>query len=257
MYKLVLTFILAFWTLNVSAQAALPEKNGSSSQIQSEFNSADFEQQMAEADVAMIEALLKENFDFNRKDSTGNPPLYYALTRNPNLEVAKKMISFGADVNAPASNGMIPLNIATSKANELQLQIMMMRTLGLDISNPEIQDELKKNLFHEMNRVIDMTRLLIENGADVNRESSLGTPLMNAVTNAWNQEIVEMLIKAGAHLNQTDKDGKTALFYAAASGNDDIVAMLLKAGANPDIKDKDGKLFSDMEKLNVGSPLND
>lgn len=215
----------------------------------------DLEAMMAQADVAVIEDLKQKNFDFNAKDPAGNPVLYYLLTRNPDLAVAEKAIEYGADVNRPAANGMLPLNIASSKANELQLQIMMMKAMGLDVSNEEVQNELKKNLFHEMNRMIAMAKMLIDKGADVNQSSVLGTPLMNAVTNAWNQEIVDMLIKAGAELDKTDADGKTALFYAAASGNDDIVAMLLAAGADPDIKDKNGKTYLEIEKINVGNIL--
>ena len=78
---------------------------------------------------------------------------------------------------------------------------------------------------------------------------------MNAVTNIWNAEIVEMLIKAGADLNVTDKNGKTALFYAQASGNDDIVNMLIENGADTSIKDIEGKTYIDMEKVNVAPAL--
>ena len=210
---------------------------------------------MAEIDLDGIETLKQQNFDFNTKDSEGNPALYYLLTLNPDLKVAQKAIEYGADVNMPAKNGMIPLNIATSKANELQLQIMMMKTMGLDVENPEIQDKLKANLFREMSRMRELAQMLIDAGADVNRESTLGTPLMNAATNAWNAEIVQLLIDADADLNKTDKNGRTALFYAASGGNDDIVALLIDAGADTSIKDKEGKLYLDIDKVDVGNVL--
>jgi hypothetical protein len=158
-------------------------------------------------------------------------------------------------VNTPVGNGMIPLNVTTSKANELQLQIMMMQTLGLDVTSPEVQETLKERLFKEMNRMIQLAQILIENGADVNKESSLGSPLTNAVTNVWNRDIVELLLKAGANPNWQDKEGRTALFYAAASGNDDIVTLLLKAGADPNIQDKAGKVYLDVEKMSVAPAL--
>ena len=269
LYKFVLSIFCLTFTFSVSAQetnteapaaaeiATAPSPTEENSVILTPAANldSDLEKQMAEANLDSIEILKKQNFDFNTKDATGNSALYYLLTRNPDLEVAKKAIEYGADVNMPAANGMLPLNIATSKANELQLQIMMMKTMGLDVSNPEIQDKLKENLFREMNRMSALTQMLIDAGADVNRTSPLGTPLMNAATNAWNAEIVQLLINAGADMNQTDKDGKTALFYAASSGNDDIVSQLIKAGADPDIKDKDGKLYFDIERIDVGNVL--
>ncbi|MBQ2810940.1 MAG: ankyrin repeat domain-containing protein [Alphaproteobacteria bacterium] len=225
------------------------------SEVVAEFENTDLEEQMATADVAFLEKLKNEGFDFNQKDINGNAPLYYILYRNPDLEVAKKAIEFGADVNMPAKNGMIPLNIATSKANELQLQIMMMKTMGLNTEEASVQEEIKKNLFLEMTRVINMTKLLIENGADVNLASSLGTPLMNAVTNVWNLDIVKMLIDAKADLNATDKNGRTALFYAFASSNDEVVELLINSGADVSVKDNEGKTYLEMQKLSVAPAI--
>lgn len=223
--------------------------------VTTDFSNTEMEEQMTNADIRYIQTLQNEGFDFNQKDNLGNPPLYYLLTRNPSLDVAKEAIKAGADLNMAANNGILPLNIATSKANELQLQIMMMKTMGLNTDDPKIQEELKKQLFNEMSKAIEMAKMLIDMGADINLQSSLGTPLMNAVTNIWNAEIVEMLIKAGADLNVTDKNGKTALFYAQASGNDDIVNMLIENGADTSIKDIEGKTYLDMEKVNVAPAL--
>ncbi len=269
LYKFVLSIFCLTFAISVSAQennsnapaavetaaAPSPKEGSATVSMPKADQNSDLEKQMTEANHNSIEILKKQNFDFNTKDTAGNPALYYLLTRNPDLEVAKKAIEYGADVNMPAANGMIPLNIATSKANELQLQIMMMKTMGLDVSNPEIQDKLKENLFREMNRMSALTQMLIDAGADINQTSPLGTPLMNAATNAWNAEIIQLLINAGADVNKTDKDGKTALFYAASSGNDDIVSQLIKAGADPDIKDNNGKLYFDIERIDVGNVL--
>ena len=227
------------------------EQQISSSVVSNDFRNNDLEDLLANATVETIETLKNEGFDFNSKDNAGNPPLYYLLARNQDLEVAKKAIEYGADVNTPARNGMLPLNIATSKANELQLQIMMMETMGLDTNNPEVQEELKKKLFHEMTRAIEMAKLLIENGANVNLTSTLGTPLMNAVTNIWNLDIVKIIIDAGADLDIKDNNGKTALFYAQASGNSEVVKLLIEHGANTEIKDVSGKVYTDMEMVNV------
>jgi len=201
--------------------------------------------------VEDVEKYYQKGFDLNAKDEKGNTPLYYALSRNLSLDVAKKIISYGADVNMPAANGMLPINVTTSKANELQLQILMMKTMGLDMANPKIEEELEKNVFHEMSRMTEMAAVLIDAGADINKESVLGTPLMNAVTNRWNIDIINLLIKYGADINKQDKNGRTALFYAFSSGNDDIVSLLIQAGANTEITDKDGKTYMELERTQI------
>ncbi|MBR1915841.1 MAG: ankyrin repeat domain-containing protein [Alphaproteobacteria bacterium] len=220
-------------------------------ELESKADIQNFEEQAATWQVADVEKLHEENFDFNQKDANGNTVLYYVLSRNPSLEVAQKVIEYGADVNEPSATGMLPLNVATSKANELQLQIMMMKTMGLETKNEKVREQLEKNIFYEMERMLSLSEILIKAGADVNKESVLGTPLMNAVTNLWNVDIVDLLIKSGANINQRDKDGRTALFYAYSSGNDDFVTMLIKEGANVEIMDKDGLTYLEVEKINI------
>lgn len=248
-------FMISLLVCSHALNAVAQEKAQGIAMIETEFSQEDLEEMMTSADLETIDKLHEQGFDFNTKDVLGNPALYYLLTKNTDLEIARRAIDYGADVNAPAGNGMIPLNITTSKANEMQLQIMMMKTLGLDVTREDVQNALKENLFLEMNRMIEMAKMLIEKGADVNQVSSLGSPLTNAVTNAWNLEIADLLLKAGADPNWQDKEGRTALFYAAAGGNEDIITLLLKAGADPEIKDKDGKVYLDVEKIKVESVL--
>ncbi len=217
--------------------------------VKQELINDGFEEMIASWSVDDVVNYQQNGFDFNQKDTEGNTPLFYALSKNPKLEVAQKMIEFGADVNEVFQNGMIPLNIATSKAHELQLQILMMETLGLDTKDPEVQEVLQSQIFSEMEYMLKMAQMLLDNGADVNKESVLGTPLMNAVTNAWNVDIVELLVKSGADLNKQDNKGRTALFYAYSSGNDDIVSALIKSGADVNIKDNENQLYNQVERL--------
>lgn len=216
---------------------------------QVDFQDDDWVQIAENMSVETIAKLKSENFDFKGVDNQGNPLFYYVLTQNPQPDIVSEMLAAGADANQNAANGMLPLNVSTSKANELQLQVLMMQNMGLDIHNPQIKQTLEENIFNEMSRMSEVAKILIQNGADVNKVSPLGTPLMNAATNAWNMDIVKLLIDAGARLDEVDKDGKTALFYAAAGGNDEIIAALLAAGANPDVKDADGKTYLEVERL--------
>jgi len=222
------------------------EKNDVS--VQNDDIQKNMEEIVASWTLEDVEKAHENGFDFNTKDFKNNTPLYYALSRNLPLDVIKKIIEYGADVNEPAGNGMIPLNIPTSKANELQLQILMFKTMGLDMSDPKVEEELEKKVFFEMSRMVEIAAVLIDAGADVNKESVLGTPLMNAATNRWNEEIINLLIKYKADVNKTDKNGRTALFYAFSSSNDDIVSLLIQAGADTNIKDKDGRTYMEIER---------
>ncbi len=258
MLKILLALLFVFGICEVKAQdsdvqnqdveVSEPADEEENLEARVEELTLNLESQVGRWSLNDVETLKKANFDFAQKDGLNNPILYYALSQNPDIEVIKKIIEYGADVNAPAQNGMLPINVCTSKANEIQLKLMMMKTMGFDMAEPEVEEELEKRVFFEMSKMTELAAFLIDNGADINKESPLGTPLMNAVTNKWNTDIVALLIKYGAKINQKDRDGRTALFYAFSSGNDDLVTMLIKAGADTEITDKKGQTYLELER---------
>ena len=71
-------------------------------------------------DISAVDNFIEQGLNVNSRDENGNTPLYIALIQK-RLDIAKKLIDAGADVNAPsAENGMTPLIIATSTAGKLQ-----------------------------------------------------------------------------------------------------------------------------------------
>lgn len=105
-------------------------------------------------------------------------------------------------------------------------------------------NRLKTPLIHSIatNRV-DFVYLLLELGADVNKNTADGSnPLFNAVVNG-NVYIVEMLLKRGASVNAKSlTDGKTALhavlFHPDFTDTEKrMIRMLLKYGADVNIPD--------------------
>lgn len=68
-------------------------------------------------------------------------------------------------------------------------------------------------------------------GAYVNTRSGSGkTPLMVAVINNCDPEIVKLLLKSGADPNLLDSKGRTALMYAAGPSYMTTINLLLQAG---------------------------
>jgi len=121
---------------------------------------------------------------------------------------------------------------------------------------------------------VDMARLLLDYGADINARNRLGhtplhvavwagqrnamelligkgarletpslvkrrTPLHDAVFQG-NTEIIQLLLNRGAHVDPQNEDGETPLHIACRLGREDIATLLLAAGASPDIKDVKG-----------------
>jgi ankyrin repeat protein len=88
----------------------------------------------------------------------------------------------------------------------------------------------------------EIVRLLLEAGADPNRESmdeTEGTPLCAAAAHD-RAEIVRLLLEHGADPNvvegKDDEVPMTALRWAQNYGHSEIIRLLLEAGADPGLK---------------------
>lgn len=221
--------------------------------VQNEIDDKFVQNILASQNEKAFDELIAKGLDVNSRDENGDTMLYYVLTHNKDLFMAKKLIKAGADVNTPSTNGMTPLLIATSKANELQLQKMMLKSMDFDAQKEIVDAKINEEIEYEMNRAIAMLQMLIEHGADVNRETPLGTPLMSASTSDWNIDMVEILLNNGAKVNQQDKNGRTALFYAQVFDCQDVISLLLKAGADVSIKDNNGKTYLDTQSIDFSA----
>ncbi len=81
---------------------------------------------------------------------------------------------------------------------------------------------------------LEATRLLIDDGADVNAVDCGGETALMYAAGAGRPAVVRLLLKRGAHVGTTDREGATALNYARRYGPTsefDEVIRLLKAAA--------------------------
>ncbi len=200
------------------------------------------------ADVAAIDELIQSGFNVNSRDENGFTPLVYVLQNNQDLAVAQRMIDVGADINAPCLNGITPLLVAVSVAGELDADYrQILAQTGVE-ETPEQKENFERVSAQQMQRALEMLKMLIAAGADFNQETPRGTPLMVAATNSKNTRLIAELLQAGANINQTDQKGRTALFYAHAFGLEETETQLIRAGALVDIKDRTGNLYMDAVK---------
>lgn len=81
---------------------------------------------------------------------------------------------------------------------------------------------------------IAQLELLLAQGADINKRSSVATPLYYAI-NTEHAEAAKFLIEHGADVNAPSTWG-APLHAAAARGMTDIVALLLDRGADPNVR---------------------
>lgn len=85
----------------------------------------------------------------------------------------------------------------------------------------------------------EVTSILIELGADPNKESLKVLPLVNAAA-MGRHEHVRVLLKGGANPNEVQWNGLTALLQAVRYGDMGVIKLILEAGADPTYVGPDG-----------------
>ena len=104
-----------------------------------------------------------------------------------------------------------------------------------EIENPSLEEKR-----------FEMTKLLLENGADVKAvDEDNWTALMWA---SWTgmPTVVDALVKAGSDVNALDAKKQSPLMVAAQRGNEKVVEILINAGADRNLKNADGKSAEDL-----------
>ena len=88
------------------------------------------------------------------------------------------------------------------------------------------------------NRQLEITRYLLSKGADIEQQDGTKTPLMFAARYA-NIDFSKLLIENGADINSINHDRNTAFHYAAKYNNFDVLKFLYENGAKINIPNKD------------------
>ena len=172
----------------------------------------------------------------NAQDKEGNYPLHHAAGKGE-LELAKQLVSQGADINAKNNVGETPLHLASYNGHLELVKYLVSEKADIDAKDKygstPFQDAIKINKF-------EVAKYLAMQGANVNSQDPDGqTPLHYAVTTG-NLKIVKFLLSHGAHINLQDNFGNSVLHEASRLGDLDVAKFLISQGADIDIIDKYG-----------------
>jgi uncharacterized protein len=134
-------------------------------------------------------------------------------------------------VNAFANDGFYPLGLAVFFKHPETVKVLL--DAGADV-NAQARNAMKVRPIHAASAAgqIDVTRSLIEHGADVNARQQAGfTPLHEAAASG-KLEFARLFLDHGADVNAKTDDGKTALTLAIEARQEAMIKLLRERGAS-------------------------
>lgn len=203
-----------------------------------------------------VDRLLKAGADVNVVNDLGATPLLLAC-RSAEGTIAERLIMAGANPNAAQGSGETALMLASRAGNVTAVRALLAK--GAKVNAAEGTRGQTALMWAVANRRPDVTRLLLEHGADVHARSqarrlvynmggnrsagsaSADTPLAEVPLGASTPvlfaarsgdiESARLLLDRGANIEDTQADGNTALIVAVHSGHASLAALLLERGA--------------------------
>jgi len=196
------------------------------------------------AEVA--ELLIARGAEVDARTTQGYTPLI-KVAHLGNRDFVELLIAHGADVNAKDINGRTPLIwalITNDLASSLR-QISQLDAARQQEGQKEIQkrfqlsaagyEEIQNNTQKMKGQWLEVTKLLIDHGADITADLKKEGSLLYLAANLGSKDLVEALIDHGADINDA-KTGETALQGAIAERHRDMAELLINKGADVTVK---------------------
>ena len=190
--------------------------------------------------LAAVTKFLDQGGNVNLQDEPGMTPLHHAVNadwKGSHHEIIKLLIDRGADVKAIDDTHHTPLHLASNKETaELLIAAgadANARTRG---TGETLLYSTARNAAQGASRsykmYMDLARLLIAKGADVNVKLKTGETALHVVADSYSEEhaceVCELLIANGARVNELNAKGQTPLNEALANGRNKTAEFLRK-----------------------------
>ena len=175
------------------------------------MNSAIIHLVVQKGTIKMVQDLIDNGVDIERKDIYGNSPIHEAI-REGKLDHFDYLLQNGASVFSENYQGWTALHTAAEYQAEDKI-IDMILEQGIDVNIRSYMDG--KTPLHvacsKLNN-LETVKFLVQNGADYNRKDLYGeTPLHMAMKCYVNEVILEYLLDLNADVNIQNVNGDTPL----------------------------------------------
>ncbi|KAF7914114.1 uncharacterized protein EAF01_000520 [Botrytis porri] len=199
----------------------------------------------ASGDVRLVRKLLDIGAKVNQEGHFGSTPLKAAAEKG-HVEIVRLLLENGADINHYEEYTGTALQRAAMYAHDEVIGILLENGASINAPGGRHGGTLHcacdaLTLYHDTGTTIELLRLLLDQGADVNMyDGPWGSPLAAAInrwgfltanTNEIDARII-LLLEKGADVNPPLGGIGNPLIAAAGHGNINLLSLLLNYGAD-------------------------
>ncbi len=166
-----------------------------------------------------------------------SPQEFFKLIETGSSTSVSEFLSHGFDLNVLDEHEWPPLMISSFNGNEDITRLLIQNHADIQFKDKAGYTPLHLAAFNGHTSVV---KLLLENNSDPNASCNFGwTPLIQAATRG-HIDSINLLIASGANVNLASKDGWTALHKATANEHAEVVKLLLSHLADSEMRLEDG-----------------
>jgi ankyrin repeat protein len=182
---------------------------------------------------SVVELLLRRGARVDPRQSYGRTPLLLVARETGNLEMARRLLDAGADVNARDRFDSTPLELSAWRGFRDVVDLLLDRDAALPTDSGVVAEGLTGAATRGLDRLFG---LLSARARDLNLPNENGGTILHSAAAGGSAVIVGILVDRGLDVNASDRYGRTPLHYAAENGRTAAVRQLLAHGARPDVR---------------------
>ncbi|TGZ53653.1 uncharacterized protein [Temnothorax longispinosus] len=203
--------------------------------------------------IEIVEALLQHVADINASDKYGRTALHFTAlseskgffenftNKDPDTikgEIAKLLLSKGANVDAQTKNGVTTLHAAIQEGYEKVVEALLEYNANV---NSRVKSDITPLHLSAQRGNKKISTMLLNKGANVNAKQKNGTTALHIATQKGHKKVVKVLLKCGAKVDSKMKNDITPLHLGAKKGYRKIIETILKFGADINSRDEYGR----------------
>jgi ankyrin repeat protein len=184
--------------------------------------------------VGMIALLPERQADVNATNTRRYRPLHAAIFSGKDA-AARVLIERGADLRQQKDGANSPLHLAARFNRKAIVELLIAK--GAEVDSPSQGQVTPLSLLTRMTDNVDVARLLIQKGADVNARDSTGMVPLEHAAHHGSLAMVDLLLDSGAGYDTSRPGALRALDLAAGAGSARLFQVVADKGGDDLIRD--------------------